>query len=251
MHFSVIVRASLVAAALAVAALLALPARAQEPAPAGPHQQIPTLSVSASAEIGARPDRARITSGVVSEADTARAALDANSTAIADVIAALRDAGIEERDIQTSGFSVEPRYHYPEPRDGRNEPPRIIGYAVTNLVTVLVRDLAVLGPVLDRAVTVGANRIHGIDFEVSDADELLDEARAEAVANARRKAEVYGEAAGVELAGVLSISESTAHEPPRPMYARAMQADAAESVPIQPGEETLRVEVNVTWEIRQ
>lgn len=248
MHLSVIVRASLVAAAIAIAALLALPARAQDDGASRPA----TMSLSAISEISAAPDRARITSGVVTEAETARAALDANNQAIADVIAALKEAGIEDRDIQTSGFSVEPRYHYPEPREGRSEPPRIIGYAVSNQVSVLVRNLDDLGPVLDRAVTVGANRINGIQFEISNEDELLDEARGEAVANARRKAEIYAEAAGVRLQSIRSISEtSRLQPPPQPLFARDMRAEAASSVPIETGEQTLRVEVNVTWEIGQ
>lgn len=252
MHLRVLVRAGLVAAALSVAALTALPARAQdEPAP--PPETTPrpaTLSLTGSAEMFAKPDRATITSGVVTQAATAREALDANNEAIAEVIASLREAEISQDDIQTSGFNVQPRYQYPERQeDGSQEPPRIVGYEVSNQVTVIVRDLNALGGVLDRAVTVGANRIDGIAFEVSNADELLDDARADAIADARRKANVYSVAAGVRLERILRISESGGFEPPQPMYARAMRAEAADSVPVAPGTQRLQVDVQVTWEI--
>jgi uncharacterized protein len=243
MHLSVLLRAGAIAAALSLLALLTIPARADTAPPA-------LLSVSGSAEIAVRPDRATITSGVVTEAETARAALDENSSALARVIAALRQAGIEDRDIATSGFSVEPRYHYPQSRDGRSEPPRIVGYQVTNQVTVRVRDLGRLGSVLDQAVSEGANRVQGIAFEVSGADRLLDEARAEAVRDARRKAEIYAEAGGFELVRIHTLSEAErSGEPPRPLMARAMSFDTAESVPVEAGERTLSIRVDISWEI--
>lgn len=237
-----LLRAGLAAGFVGLATIAAdLPrAEAHEPA---------TLTISGTAEIAARPDRANVTSGVVTQAETAREALDLNSAALARVIAALKEAGIEERDIATSGFSVEPRYHYPRTRDGQEGPPRIVGYQVANQVTVRVRDLDRLGAVLDEAVTVGANRIHGIGFEVSDADRRLDEARAEAVRDARRKAEIYAEAADIRLLRIVSITEHAVDAPPpRPLAARAMM-DAEAAVPIETGEQTLSLRVDVTWEI--
>lgn len=240
MHLPVILRAGLVAGAIAAAALMARPAGAEE-APR------PTLSLTGIGEIFARPDMALINSGVVTEADTAREALDANNAAIAAVIAAMKEAGIEAKDIQTSGFGVQPRYRYPKSSDG-NESPKIVGYTVTNAVTVRVRDLAKLGGVLDKAVTVGANQMNGIDFVVSDADKRLDEARALAVKDATRKAEIYAKAAGVKLARIRSISESAGYAPV-PRKAMAMRAEAASAVPVEAGEQSLTVEVAMTWEI--
>lgn len=243
MHFSVMVRASLVAAALASAALYALPARADD-APR------PTLSLNGTGEISVAPDMAVISSGVVTEAVTARAALDANNEAIAAVIAALKGTGIEARDIQTSGFRVQPRYL----RDGKNkedpEAPRIVGYTVNNNVSVIVRDLAKLGAVLDQTVTVGANRLGGINFQVSDADKRLDAARTIAMKDAIRKAGIYADAAGVKLDRILSISESGGFRP-YPKQEAMMMRDASASVPVEAGEQTLSVDVNVTWEIKQ
>jgi len=242
MHLSMMLRAGLVAAALACAALMAIPARAETP-------RTPTLTLTGTGEIFAKPDMAMVTSGVVTEAETAREALDANNAAIAAVIAAIKDAGIEAKDIQTSGFSVQPRYRYPKKSDD-DEAPRIVGYRVSNAVTIRVRDLDALGGVLDQAVTVGANSISGIDFIVSDADKRLDEARAIAMKDAMRKAQIYADAAGVTLTRVLSINEAGGYRPvPRKMAAMAMRAEAVADVAVEAGEQALSVEVNVTWEI--
>ncbi len=238
MQLAFLIRAGVVATALSLLALAALPARADEP---------PRIEISGTAELGVAPDRAMITSGVVSEAETAREALDLNSAALSRVIDTLKQADIADRDITTSGFSVSPQYR----RDDRNSEHRIIGYQVSNQVTVRVRDLDRLGRVLDEVVSAGANRIDGIQFLVSDADRRLDEARAEAVRDARRKAEIYAEAGGVELGRILSMSESTNGGPPPRPLARTMDMEAAAAVPVETGEQTLRVRVDITWEIDQ
>jgi uncharacterized protein len=240
MHLSMMLRAGLVAAALAVAAMMAIPARADD-APR------PTLSLTGTGEVFAKPDMAVISSGVVTEAKTAREALDANNEAIAAVIAAIKEAGIEAKDIQTSGFSVQPRYVYPK-KSEETDAPKIVGYTVRNAVSVKVRDLEKLGGVLDKAVTVGANSISGIDFIVSDADARLDEARAIAMKDALRKAQIYAEAAGITLTRIQSINEVGGFRPV-PRKAMMMRAEAASDVPVEAGEQTLSVEVNVTWEI--
>jgi uncharacterized protein len=243
MHLSIVIRAGLVGAALAVAALMVLPARADDTPP--------TLSLSGHGEVSVAPDMAVITSGVVTEADTARAALDANTAAIGAVIAAIKEAGIEARDIQTSDFRVEPRYVYPR-KDDEQQAPRIVGYTVTNAVTVRVRDLSKLGAVLDQSVSVGANRIDGISFVVTNSDAHLDAARALAMRDAIRRAEVYAGAAGVRLARILSISESGGYTPVvRKADTMMMRAEAAPPVPVEAGEQTLSIDVNVTWEISQ
>ncbi len=228
-----------------LAMLIALSATAVSAADAPP-----TLSVSGIGEVAAVPDRALVTTGVVTEAETAREALDLNSAALEQVMEELREAGIVDRDIATSGFSVEPRYHYPRGADGDDGPPRIVGYRVSNQLNVRVRDIDRLGNVLDRAVTVGANRIEGVAFHVSDADRHLDAARAEAVRDARRKAEIYAEAGEFELGRILTVSEQDDRAPVRPMALARMAMDA-ESVPVAAGEQTLAVRVDITWEIGQ
>lgn len=204
-----------------------------------------TITVTASGTAEADPDQARITSGVTSEAETARAAMDANSQTMTKLIAGLKDAGIEARDIQTSNLNISPRYDNQQRREG---PPVVIGYQVSNEVAVLVRDLKNLGEVLDRAVTLGANQMRGLSFEVSKAETLRDAARTDAIANARRRAELYAKAAGASVGKVLDIAEGSGNPgSPRPMYARA--AKLMESVPVEAGSETLTASVTVTWEL--
>lgn len=210
-----------------------------------------TISIEGRGEVRAAPDMASINSGVTTQGATAREALDANSAAMTDLIAALKEAGIENRDIQTSGFSVNPNYVYSDARDdlGYTLPPRINGYQVSNSVTVLVRDLDTLGSILDRSVTVGANTVNGVTFSVADPSELLNEARKAAFADARTKAELYAEAAGAELGDLESISERQDFNGPQPypMYARAEMA--ASSVPVEAGEMTFAISVNVAWDL--
>ncbi|UYO00910.1 MAG: SIMPL domain-containing protein [Devosia sp.] len=231
--------------ALSVLAPLALLATAL-PAYAG------TISIEGRGEVRAAPDMATINSGVTTQGATAREALDANTAAMSELIAALKEAGIEARDIQTSGFSVNPNYVYSDARDdlGYSLPPRINGYQVANTVTVVVRDLEDLGAILDRSVTVGANTVNGVSFSVADPAELLNEARKAAFADAREKAELYATAAGAELGELESISERQDFNGPQPypMYARAEMAQAAD-VPVEAGELTFAISVNVAWDL--
>lgn len=210
-----------------------------------------TIAIEGRGEVRATPDMATINSGVTSQGATARKALDANTAAMSELIAALKEAGIEARDIQTSGFSVNPNYVYSDERDanGYSLPPRINGYQVSNSVTVVVRDLEDLGAILDQSVTVGANTVNGVSFSVADPSELLDEARKQAFANARDKAELYAGVAGATLGDLESISERQSFESPQPypMYARA-EMSAQADVPVEAGEMTFAITVNVTWD---
>lgn len=212
-----------------------------------------TISIEGRGEVMATPDTAFITSGVTSQGATARAALDANTLAMNEVITTLKAAGIEAKDIQTSGFSVNPNYVYSDARDanGYTLPPKINGYQVYNTVTVRVRDLASLGSVLDKAVTVGANTINGVSFSVADPSDLYDQARKAAFADARAKAELYAGVAGLELESVRSINESQGFPPPPQPYmmaeAKAGAADMA--VPVEAGELTFGINVSVTWDL--
>jgi len=202
------------------------------------------ITVSASGFVAAEPDRARLSTGVTAEAETASEALAANTAAMQKVVDGLKAAGIDAKDIQTSNISVEPRYT--QPRDGT--PSVIDGYRVSNQVDILVRDLAKVGDLLDKLVSLGANRVNGLAFEASQAETLKDEARKEAVANASRRARLLAAAAGAEVGDVVNISEETGYAGPRPM-AMARAAPGA-AVPIEAGTETLEARVTVTWKLK-
>ncbi|MEW5962483.1 MAG: SIMPL domain-containing protein [Pseudomonadota bacterium] len=200
-----------------------------------------TVTVSASGQVAVKPDLARISTGVTTEAATAREAMSRNSEAMGKLIAGLKSAGVAAEDIQTSELAVGPRYS--NPRDGKA--PSIIGYQVTNQVRIAARDLARLGEVLDQLVSLGANQIGGLSFEASTAETARDEARRQAVANALRRAKLYAEAAGAKVGQVLTISEETAHVVPRGMaMARAASAEAA---PIEEGVLQLEARVTITY----
>lgn len=201
------------------------------------------ITVSATGYAYAEPDRARLTTGVTAEAGTAEAALSANTELMQKVVSGLKDNGIDAKDIQTSNFNVEPRYT--NPRDGA--PPVIDGYRVSNQVAIQVRDLKSLGGLLDKLVSLGANQVHGLEFEVSKAETLKDEARKEAVANARRRAELLAAAAGAEVGEVVTIAEDVSYGGPRPMAMRTAKMDSA---PVEAGTETLEARVTVTWKLK-
>ena len=223
-------------AIMVIAAVAAAPALADDRARA-------QLTVTGQGEAHAAPDMATITVGAVSEAATAAEALEQNSAQVSAAIDALKAAGVEARDIQTNGFSVQPRYV--NDREA-NSAPRIDGYRVSNSVMVRVRQLDTVGSLLDTLVKAGANDIGGISFGISDADALQDEAR---VADARHKAELYAEAAGVKLGDIRAIDESGGGFPgPQPvMRMKAMEAAPA---PIEAGEQTISASVRVIYEIR-
>jgi len=210
------------------------------------------ISVTGTGEVSAAPDTAFINSGVTTQGATAREALDANTQAMNDLMATLKEAGIEPRDIQTSGFSVSPNYVYTDARDenGYSLPPKINGYQVYNTVNVRIRDLESLGAVLDKQVNVGANTINGITFSVADPSKLYDEARKAAFADAKEKAALYAEAAGEDLGGLKSISESQGNDQPQPYMMKAMADSAAGApVPVATGELSFTINVQVTWTV--
>jgi uncharacterized protein YggE len=227
---------AILAAAIAAGTLLAAPALAQIVPPAA-------ISVSGEATVSVPPDLALVEGGVTSEAKTAREASDANNAAMGKVLQALKGAGIEAKDVQTSRLSLQP-----QSAPNRSGPPAIVGYRASNRVTIRVRDVTKVANVIDTLVAAGANDIGGINFMVSQASKLLDEAREQAVADARRKAEIYAKAAGVTLGAPLSISEEGS---PGPMPFRKMAAGMAAAAPVAQGEETLAVTVSVSWAIKQ
>lgn len=204
------------------------------------------LSVSASADAKRVPDVANISTGVVTQAVDANAAMRDNAMQMDKVMAAIRKAGIAERDIQTSGISLNPQYNY---RD--NAPPTITGYQASNTVSVTVRDLAKLGKVLDTLVEQGANQVNGPSFEVDKPDEAYDEARVGALKAAQSRAKTYADALGLKVRRIVSISEGGSAMPrPMPMV-RMMAADAgmAKETSVSPGETTLSVNLDVVFEL--
>jgi uncharacterized protein len=225
-------------AAIAASTLLVAPALAQTAPPA-------MISVTGEATVSVPPDLAQIDAGVTSEAKTAREASEANNAAMGKVLLALKGAGIEEKDFQTSRLSLQPQS---APNPSRPGPSAIVGYRASNRVTIHLRDVTKVASVIDTLVGAGANDIGGINFTVSQASKLLDDAREQAIADARRKAEIYAKAAGVTLGAPLSISEGGA---PGPIPYRRMAAGLAPATPLAQGEETLQVTVAVSWAIKQ
>lgn len=204
----------------------------------------PMISVTGEATVNAAPDLAQIDGGVSTDAKTAREASDANNAAMGKVLLALKGAGLAEKDYQTARLSLQPQY---ASNNSRNGPNVITGYRASNRVTIKVRDVGKVANVIDTLVNAGANDIGGINFTVSNASKLLDDARPLAIADAHRKAEIYAKAAGVGLGDPVSIAEG-GFSPPMPM-ARKMSADFA-SAPVAPGEETLHLTVSVSWAIK-
>jgi hypothetical protein len=230
---------------LLVTLLCGLAFLAAAPVTAADQEQKRTISLTGTGTVTAPADTAQISTGVISEADTARQALDNNTAAMAKVVAELKAQGIEPKDIQTTNFSVRPRFQ--QSKNGK--PPKIIGYRVVNSVAITLRDLKQLGGVLDKVVTLGSNQIGGVTFSVDDPTKLEDEARKRAMQDGIRKAKLYAAAAGAALGKVMTIQEGFVAGPPRPVTARATLEAKAANVPIEPGEQTLRVQVNVTWEL--
>jgi uncharacterized protein YggE len=230
-----------VSSLFATLALVALPAFAEDAAPA-------VISVTGEGRVEAPPDMATVSLGVQTDADTAAAAMAENSARLVAVIERLKAAGIEPRDIQTSGLSLGPRYDYSK-QDGT--PPQVVGYTASNMVTVRVRALDTVGGVLDAVVADGANTLNGLGFGLADDRPLKDEARREAVADAAAKAALYAEAAGVKLGRVRSIAEAGGYMPPMPMAMEAAGYAKSADVPVAPGELAITASVAVVYEIAE
>ena len=238
-------------AALAVPALVAMaaPAAAQDHAHHG-RMGAPVegalLTVSADGEVAGAPDQAVVSLGVQTDGPTAEAAMRANAQRMSALMTALRRAGVAERDVQTSGLSVNPQYVYQE-----NAPPRISGYMANNQVSARVRDLDRLGRTLDEAIAAGGNTLNGVTFGLQNPDAALDQARQAAIAEVRARANLYAEALGMRVHRLISISEGGGYAPaPMPMMMQArMSADMAPT-PVAPGEVTTQVMVNAVFELR-
>tara|TARA_R110002110_G_scaffold91264_2_gene237440 strand:- start:58900 stop:59646 length:747 start_codon:yes stop_codon:yes gene_type:complete len=214
----------------------------------------PRIVVTGEGSSSLAPDMAVVSLTVAREAETARAALDENTSAMGKVMAAMRKAGIAERDLQTASFAIQPRYVYPSRNSsGEEKPPRIVGYTVSNSLTVRVRDIARVGTILDTAVSLGVNEGGNILFTNDDPSAAITEARVQAMRDALAKAKTLAETAGVRTGDLLEISEQSYRPRPMPMMRAEMAMDSrgASPVPVASGENTYSVTVNVTVAIEQ
>jgi len=236
---------TLLAALMLGAASLSMPAAAQQ---ASITQTIAgtRLDVTATGEVTRVPDVAIITAGVVSRSATATAALQDAANRMAKVLAALKRAGVADRDLQTSNVSLNPEYRYPQ-----NESPQLTGYTATNQLTVRFRDIAASGKILDALVSQGANQINGPNLTIDKPEAALDEARANAVAIGRARAEAYARSLGLRVVRIVAVSESGGYAVPPPMPPVVMMARMeAQSTKIEPGEQKLQVSLAMTFELQ-
>lgn len=192
----------------------------------------------------AAPDMATVSLGVTTQGDTAASAMAANTAAMSKVMDRLRAAGIEDRDLQTTGLSINPNWQ----NDETTQQMKIIGYVASNQLTIRVRVLPSLGAVLDAAITDGANTLNGVSFSLADPAPAMNEARKAAVADAIARATLLVEAAGAKLGPVVSITEGGAMAQPGPMPMFRMDAAAA-PVPVAGGEVGITASVSVVFEI--
>jgi uncharacterized protein len=219
----------------------ALQAQAQEQRPPA---EARIIVVVGEGDVTLAPDHARIGSGVTTRAKTAKEAVDANSKAMAAIMAALTGAGIEAKDIQTSRFSVQPVY------SSSNGETKLTGFSASNQISVTIRQIDKVSDVLDKLIAAGATDAGGVEFLHSDTAETLDRAREAAVADARRKAEVYARAGGVTLGGVAWITEDASSVPLMPKaLSRTNVVSGAAAPPISAGEDTLHVRITVGYDI--
>ncbi|MEO1909555.1 MAG: SIMPL domain-containing protein [Paracoccus sp. (in: a-proteobacteria)] len=235
-------KARMLALGVAACGLISGPALAAGPGmQCGPGAQMSRLSVTGDGLARIAPDMVTVQLGVTTQGDSAKTAMDQNSDQQAAVIKALTDAGIDQAQIQTSGLNLNPMMEY-----GEDRAPTVTGYQASNMVSVRVTDLARLGEVLDAIVSAGANEINGIVFAREDGADAQDDARKQAVADARRKAEVLAEAAGLTLGPVLTIRDNqNGGGGPRPMM--RMEAAMADSVPVQAGEMEMSSQVDIEY----
>jgi uncharacterized protein len=204
------------------------------------------LDITATGEVTRVPDVAVISAGVVTRSTTATAAIQENADRMERVRAALKRAGIADRDIQTSNISLNPEYRYEN-----NQPPQLVGYTASNQVSVRFRDIRNSGKILDTLVAQGANQINGPNLTIDKPEGALDEARAKAAAVGRARAELYARALGMKVVRLLSVSESGGYAvpPPMPVMMEARAMDGAQTK-IDPGEQKLQVSLAMTFELQ-
>lgn len=234
---------ALVALAIAFGTVVALWVRPQQISAAATNvMPMRQITVVGQGEAKATPDTAMVQIGVQSEAAAAREALTDNNAKMTALVAKLKELGVVAKDIQTSNLSIYPRYD--------NEGREVLGYQVGNMVTVKVRNVGQTGALLDQVVEAGANSISGIMFMIDDAKTLEQQARDQAIANARTRAEAMAKAAGATVGQVYSITENIGTAPPMPMAGSAREMLADVSVPVEAGEQTISAQVQITFELQ-
>jgi len=234
-------------AAMALSApVIALPLSAQaQNVPGAIVNAQPSLNLSATGKVNVAPDQATINFAVVTEAATAQEAMQANARQMTQVIAALRRAGIGERDVQTSGLNLSAQYDYQQ-----NESPKLRGYQASNRVTVIINDLSKVGQTADAVVAAGVNQIDGISFGLKDPSSAENQARRLAVQALQAKAALYAEALGRPLGSIRSLTEAGGYRPEaRPMYARMVGASMDAATPVEAGELTVEVEITGVYDL--
>jgi uncharacterized protein len=232
-------RRRLSGAAVLTAAIVAIgPVHAQQP----PSPAEGRIFVTGTGSVHVPPDQARIRSGVTTRARTVKEASEANSKLMGAITATLLSSGIAQTDIQTSRFSIQPVYAPAQP----GVEPKMSGYSVSNQVEVVIRQISQVGDILERLVNAGATDVGNVEFINSDRSQRLDQAREAAVADGRRKAELFARAAGVSLGRVISITEEAVNGAPIRLRESSMSAAA---VPIAAGENTLEARISVEYDI--
>lgn len=229
------------------AAMPAATAQTPAPYPMPPMSSIQpetTITINGKGSVEHAPDVAMITVGVSVDAETASLAMSQQTSKMNGVFAAVRAAGIADRDMQTSNLSLNPVYDYPP-----NQQPRMRGYNASNQITIRVRDLKSLGKTLDAVVKGGGNTIQGVSFSIDKPESYQNEARVEAIRDAAARAELYANAVGYKVKRIVTISELDYSPRPVPMMARMQLQDGAESTPVAAGEVSLEQTVNVTFEL--
>ncbi|MGH1352293.1 MAG: SIMPL domain-containing protein [Methyloligellaceae bacterium] len=212
------------------------------------HDNVRSITLSATGSVTATPDRASINTAVETFDKSAKVAVKQNSEQMAEIIKALKAEGVEKKYIQTTAFSVQPEYESYQSSSKAQRNPEIVGYRVVNSISIFLVDDKKLGVVLDKVVSLGANRISGITFSVSNEEELRDKARKLAMQNAFQRARLYTKSAGTKLGRVTSISETSASVSTGPQT-RYRALSKASSVPIEAGSAEISVRVNVTWRL--
>ncbi|SLM22511.1 SIMPL domain-containing protein [Stenotrophomonas indicatrix] len=204
------------------------------------------LNISANAEATRVPDVATLSAGVVNQAADGNSAMRQNAQQMDKVLAAIKAAGIAERDVQTSGVSLNPQYRYAD-----NEAPKITGYQASNTVSLKVRDIAKLGKVLDALAAQGANQINGPQFEIDQPEPVYDEARLAALKKAQARAQTYAKSLGLQVRRIVSISENAGggFRPMPMMRAQAAGMAMDKATPVAPGESTVSVNLDVVFEL--
>jgi uncharacterized protein len=206
------------------------------------------LTVQTSAEVKTPPDIASISSGVMTIAPTGKEAMTQNAVRMAAMMASLKTSGIADKDIQTSGITLQPQYFY----GSNNEPPKLTGYQAQNIINVTVRKLDNLGNVIDAMASKGATNLNGPNFTVDNTEPLLDQARERAVQKAIKRAELYARAASLRVKRIVSIQEGSGQQPqPIVQQTTAFAEAKIADTPIAIGRVELSVAVTMTFELEK